>query len=103
MRKRFPKEVSSYFDSQLYTQVYTAYQNRFDALQRRITFKFREFQRFNFYKRATKLHKKGDFKSIEFKEISTPLSVCLTYFARYGNSGTLVYIQSVYDQASEDK
>ena len=103
MRKRFPKAISSYFDSQLYTQVYTSYQNRFDALQRRISFKFREFQKFNFYKRATNDHKKGDFKSIEFKEISTPLSVCLTYLARYGNSGTLVYIQSVYNQVSEDK
>lgn len=103
MRKKFPKAISSYFDSQLYTQVYTAYQNRFGALQRRISFKFREFQRFNFYKRTTKDHKKGDFKSIEFKERSTLLSVCLTYLARYGNTGTINYIQSVYNQVSEDK
>ena len=103
MRKKFPKAISSYVEEAAYTQVYTSYQNRFDTLQRRISFKFREFQKFNFYKRATKDHKKGDFKSIEFKERSTSLSVCLTYLARYGNSETLEYIQKVYDQSSEDK
>lgn len=103
LRQMYPKQLSSYCDAQLYTQVYTAYKNRFDAIQKKITFKHRKFIQFHKYKRSTKKNKQGDLKSVEYKEISTPLAVCLTYFARYGNDNILGYIKSTYDKADEKK
>ena len=58
MRLIHPKEVSSYFEEALYSQVYTCYQNRFDAIIKKISFKKRIFVKFNLYKRNTKDHKK---------------------------------------------
>lgn len=103
MRHKYPKQLSSYFDAQLYTQVYTAYESRFDAIQKKITFKYRKFIQFHKYKRSTKKNKQGDLKSVEYKEILTPLAICLTYLARYGNDNILDYIKSVYDKADEKK
>lgn len=50
------------------------------------------FKGFTFYKRDTKQHKKGDFKGVVICKEQTPLSICLTYLARYGNENTLTYI-----------
>lgn len=103
MRHKYPKQLSSYFDAQLYTQVYTAYENRFDAIQKKITFKHHKFIQFHKYKRSTKKNKRGDLKSVEYKEVSTPLAICMTYLARYGNDNILGFIKSVYDKADEKK
>ena len=50
MRSIHPKEISSYFEEALYGQVYTCYQNRFDAIIKKINFKKRIFVRFNLYR-----------------------------------------------------
>ena len=68
------------------------YANKFDALQRKLTFEHIEYQGVELYKRSCKGHTKGDFKKFITKRPSTPLSVCLTYLARYGNDNTLDYI-----------
>ena len=34
MRKAFPDRISSCFDAQLYTQIFTNYQNKFDVILR---------------------------------------------------------------------
>ena len=38
MRKAFPDRISSCFDAQLYTQVFANYQNKFEAILRKIQF-----------------------------------------------------------------
>ena len=93
MRKAFPDRISSCFDKQVYTQVFTNYQNKFDAILRKIKFQKITFKGFELYKRNSKNHKKGDLKNILFDRKQTDLTVCLSYLARYGNQNTLEYLQ----------
>ena len=93
MRTKYKGVVNSNFDKQLYKQVIDAYQNKFDAVIRNIKFEKIEFLGFEFYKRDTKDHRKGDFKKVATKRTSTTLSTCLTYLARYGNEDTIDYIK----------
>ena len=78
MRERFKDVIPSSFDAQLYTQVFTCYQNKFDAIQRKLVFEVVTFKGFEFYKRDTKKHKKGDLKKVIINKKQTPLSNCLT-------------------------
>lgn len=103
MRERFKNVISSSFDAQLYTQVFTCYQNKFDAIQRKLLFEVVTFKGFDFYKRDTKKHKKGDLKKVVIDTKQTPLSNCLTYLARYGNENTINYISSNISKCDEKK
>lgn len=103
MVERYKGEIPSSFYLQLYTQVFTCYQNKFDAIQRKLRFEVSEFCGFEFYKRDSKHHKKGDLKQIIFKKKQTPLSICLTYLARYGNENILEYIKDNIDKCDDKK
>ena len=103
IRSVFPNSVPSSFDKQLYVQVLTCYQNKFDAIQRNLSFNVIAFQGFEFYKRKTKSHEKGDFKKVKTEKKQTELSICLTYLARYGNENILEYIQSQLNSSDEKK
>ena len=103
MRTKFKGSVTSSFDAQLYTQVFTCYQNKFDAIQRKLAFEVSVFKGFEFYKRDTKKYKKGDLKQVLIEKKHTPLSNCLTYLARYGNEGTIAYIKYNIDKCDDDK
>lgn len=92
MRSLYKNAIPSSFDTQLYMQIFTSYQNKFDVIQRKLKFEVITFKGFTFYKRDTKKHKKGDLKSVVICKEQTPLSICLTYLARYGNENTLTYI-----------
>ena len=94
MRERFKDVIPSSFDAQLYTQVFTCYQNKFDAIQHSLIFDVSVFKDFEYYKRGTKKHKKGDLKKVIVEKKHTSLSNCLTYLARYGNEDTISYIKS---------
>ena len=106
MRKAFPDRISSCFDKQVYSQVFTNYQNKFDAILRKIQFQKITFKGFELYKRNTKDHKKGDLKNILYDRTQTDLTICLSYLARYGNKNTLDYLQrkvNELDSFSEKK
>ena len=94
MRTRYKGVISSNYDKQLYQQVIDAYQNKFEAINKKIKFENVEFVGFEFYKRDTKNNKKGDLKKVTTKRKTTPLSTCLTYLARYGNENTVEYINN---------
>lgn len=94
MRAYFKGVIPSSFDAQLYTHVFDCYQNKFDVIQRKLVFDVVTFKGFEFYKRDTKKHKKGDLKKVILEKKETPLSNCLTYLARYGNENTISYITS---------
>ncbi|MBR4624359.1 MAG: transposase, partial [Alphaproteobacteria bacterium] len=94
MRTRYKGIINSNYDKQLYQQVIDAYQNKFEAINKKIKFENVEFVGFEFYKRDTKNNKKGDLKKVATKRKSTPLSTCLTYLARYGNANTVEYINT---------
>lgn len=93
MRKAFPDRISSCFDAQLYTQIFTNYQNKFEAILRKIQFQKITFKSFELYKRNSKNHKKGDLKNILFDRTQTDLTICLSYLARYGKESTLEYLK----------
>ena len=86
--------LTSCFDKDTFRTVITAYQNKFTAIVRALRFEHIIFKGFTFYKRTTKQHHKGDFKGVSIERKSTPLSICLTYLARYGNDNTVEYIQN---------
>ena len=101
MRERYKDVIPSSFDAQLYTQVFTCYQNKFDAIQRKLTFETRTFKGFEFYKRKTKKHEKGDLKKVLFSTKKTRLTITLTYLSRYGNKDTIQYVNSKIDSVDE--
>lgn len=103
MREHFNDVIPSSIDAQLYTQVFTCYQNKFDSIQRKLVFAVTTFKGFEFYKRDTKKHKKGDLKKVVVEKKQTPLSNCLTYLARYGNENIIDYINSNISNCDEKK
>ena len=103
MRMHFKNVIPSSFDVQLYTQVFTCYQNKFEAIKHKLTFDATTFKGFEFYKRDTKRHKKGVLKKVLIDKKKTPLSICLTYLARYGTKNTIDYIKSHIDECDEKK
>lgn len=103
MRTKFKGSVPSSFDTQIYTQVFTCYQNKFDAIQRKLVFEISVFKGFELYKRDTKNNKKGDLKKVIVDKKHTPLSNCLTYLARYGKEGTIAYVKSNIDSCDANK
>ena len=103
MRLLYKDVMPSSFDEQLYTQIFTCYQNKFEAIQRKLKFEASVFKGFEFYKRDTKKHKKGNFKKVLVDRKQTPLSNCLTYLARYGNENTIDYINSNISSCDEKK
>ena len=103
MREVYKNAIPSSFDAQLYTQVFTCYQNKFDIIQRKLVFEVITFNGFEFYKRDTEKHKKGDLKKIVIDKKQTQLSNCLTYLARYGNENTINYINSNINKCDEKK
>ena len=103
MRLLYKDIIPSSFDAQLYTQVFTCYQNKFDAIQRKLKFEKFTFKGFDFYKRDTKKHNKGDLKKVIAEKKQTPLSNCLTYLARYGNENTIQYINNQLKTTTDEK
>ena len=101
MRKTFPDRISSCFDAQLYTKIFTNYQNKFEAILRKIQFQKIIFKGFELYKRNTKDHKKDDLKNILFDRTQNDLTICLSYLARYGNLNTLEYLQKKIDELKD--
>lgn len=103
MRERFKNVILSSFYWEIYTQVFTCYQNKFDSIQRRLVFKVSTFKGLEYYKRDTKNHKKGELKRVLVEKKHTPLTNCLTYLARYGNEDTITYIKSNIDKCDDNK
>ena len=103
MRETYKGIVSSSFDGELYKQIFICYQNKFKAIQRNLLFEKIIFLGFEFYKRDTKKHKKGDFKKVILKRENSPLSICLSYLARYGNENIIDYINSQFDNVDDKK
>lgn len=103
MRAQFKGVISSSFDAQLYINVFTCYQNKFDAIQRKLKFEVHEFNGFEFYQRDSKNNKKGELKRVVIKKKQTPLSNCLTYLARYGNENIIEYIKGNIDKCDAKK
>ena len=94
MRNKYKDIIPSSFDSKLYTQVYTYYENRFEQLQRKLKFEKIEFLGFEYYKRNTAKNRKGDFKKTKIKRSSTDLSKTLTYLIKCDNTSVLEFIRS---------
>lgn len=103
MRARFKDIVPSSFDTQLYSLVYTAYANKFEAVAKRLRFEKITYEGCEFYKRSTKKDRKGDFKRVVVTKETTGLSRTLTWLARYGNEGSVEYMKSVLSSCDGKK
>ena len=103
MRDKYRGTINSNFDKQLYQDVFTCYQNKFDSIQRKIAFEKITFKGFEFFKRDSKKNKKGDLKKVVLSKEKTKLSVVLTYLARYGNENTIDYISGQVNKKDLDK
>lgn len=103
MRNKYKGVIPSSFDKQLYEQVFNCYQNKFKAIQEKLTFEKITFVGFEYYKRNCKKHKKGELKKVILTKEKTPLSICLSYLARYGNDNIVEYINSQIDNVDDNK
>jgi len=59
--------------------IISLYKNRINQLKQRIKIRLQDKIKATYYKRATKLHKKGDVKTFEIKHKSTPLTRFIKY------------------------
>ena len=84
--------IHSNFVKQVCDDVHTKYQNRFDAIRKRMVFEKVKSLEMIFYKVNTKKNKKGDPKGIVRKTESTTLTKVLSYLARYGSDDTPAYV-----------
>ena len=102
-------EISSHFTKQLCDDVYIAYQNKFNNVKRRLKFQHISEYHFNYYKRSGKakngrIYNVGDFKSITIKHDETPLSITITYLARYGYFGIVDYLlEKFVNETNQEK
>ena len=101
-------EISSHFVKQLLDDVYVAYQNKFKNIKHRLKFQHIKEYSFTYYKRNGKtkngrIYKAGDFKGISIKHDETPLSITLTYLARYGYFGIVDYLLEKFVNATNHK
>ena len=103
MRKYFKGCIPSSFDAQLYTQIFDCYQNKFNTIQNKLKFEQITFKGCELYKRTTKKHNKGDFKKVLTEKRQTPLSICLTYLARYGNDNIVNHITNQLSNCDNKK
>lgn len=95
--------IPSSFDYQCYTDVIKTYHNKFEAIKKKLTFEHVRYIRCEVYKRNTKKAKKGEYKKTKNKRKQTPLTVCLTYLARYGNTDTVEYIKNRLPNETPEK
>lgn len=93
MRIKYKGRLSSCFDAQLFRQLYIDYTNKLAYIQHKIQFKKIVKIEREFYKKKTADHEVGDLKSRKNIKRSTPLTICLTYLARYGKIGTVEYLE----------
>jgi hypothetical protein len=102
MRYKY-SEIPSSFDKQCYEDVLVAYQNKFEALKRKLTFENIRYVCCEVYKRDTKKNKKGDFKKVRNTKTSSSLTITLSYIARYGNEKTIDYINEQMPKSDAKK
>ena len=100
--------ISSHFVKQLLDDVYVAYQNKFDNIKRKLKFQHIKEYSFTYYKRSGRtksgrIYKAGDFKGISIKYDETPLSMTLTYLARYGYFGIADYLLEKFVNETNQK
>ena len=84
--------IHSNFYRHMTDDVFVAYQNKFNAIKKKLNFKMVQDYHFIYYKRNSKKHSIGELKEIHKKFVSTPLTITLTYLARYGNNDILDYL-----------
>jgi putative transposase len=100
--------ISGHFVNQLLCDIYTSYQNKFKNIKTRLKFQHIKEYNFTYYKRNGKtksgrIYKAGDFKGISIKHDETPLSITLTYLARYGYFGIVDYLLEKFVQETNQK
>ena len=91
----FKGKIPSSFDKQLYEDVYNAYENKINRFIKNSKSQLQKSWKPKYYKQDDYKHgkfKKGDLKSIEVKHKSTILCKTVDYLVRYGNEGTIEYI-----------
>ena len=102
------QKISNHFIWQLLDDVYVAYQNKFGSIKTRLKFQHIKEYNFTYYKRSGKtkngrIYKTGDFKGISIKHDETPLSITLTYLARYGYFGIVDYLLEKFVQETNQE
>lgn len=103
MRQEYYHALPSSLDKECYDDVLTAYHNKFEAIRKKLTFEHVRYIRCEVYKRDSKNGKKGGYKKTKNKRKQTPLTVCLSYLARYGNPDSVQYIRDRMPNETLDK
>lgn len=84
--------------------VFDSYQNKFDAIIRKIRFFIQKEMKISYYKRKTKDKEAGDLKEFKIEKHQTKICFVLGYLARYWNDSLLDYLNSLEkkNQLQED-
>lgn len=103
MTSKYKGGLSSNFYKQAITHVYTCYQNKFEAIQHKLSFQLVTYEGIEYYKKNVKNKNKGDFKNFKFKKTKNDLTTCLTFLSKYGDEDTLNYVSAKIISSTGDK
>ena len=95
--------LSSCYEIHCFDDVLIAYHNKFENIRKKLAFEHVCYIQCEVYKRDTKYGKKGEYKKTKNKRKQTPLTVCLTYLARYGSPDTVEYIKNRLPNETPEK
>lgn len=109
LRPIIKDRISNHFANQLLDDVYTAYQNKFANIKRKLKFEHIKEYSLTYYKKNGKrkdgtAYRKGDYKGVYIRHDETALSMTLTYLSRYGYVGIVDYIMDKFiNETNETK
>ena len=84
------------------SEVFTAYENRLKAFEKKMSFRLQKDVKRTFYKKNGKTYRVGDLKSFELTFCSTKMSKVLSFMSKYWNDGTLDYVKKQLENPEAD-
>ncbi len=85
------------------TKVFLSYENMMRRIEQKINFFVQKNIEVEYYKKDTKINKKGDVKNFHIKTKSTPLTKTLSFLARYNFENIQEVIEERINQNLNDK
>lgn len=90
--------ISSHFTIKLMDDVSVAYSNKFNQINRKMTFKQVDYLEVKYYETDYKKHKKGDFDRIISHKKDSPISKTLTYLSKFGDDKIITWLPELLEK-----
>ncbi|WQJ53878.1 MAG: transposase [Wendovervirus sonii] len=102
-RQRFPKEISAYFDHQLYEGIYNDYSKKFEQVRHNLEFHYLKFKKWNLKTYRYKGQKYQYAESAKYSKQSNDLSKALNFIVKYGSEDMLDWCRDRLSNVSNEE